>query len=110
MAKDKEYNRLIHTARWLDLRRAKLTKNPLCERCKENGRIEAATEVHHIIPVENALTYEEKKRLMYDFTNLMSLCHKCHVEVHTNMGRSGKANTKARSRERLKRFVDKFMK
>ena len=35
MAKDKEYNKLIHKNKWLKLRKAKLSSNPICERCKE---------------------------------------------------------------------------
>ena len=90
MAKDKDYIKLIHTNRWLRLRRDKLSSQPLCERCKESGRITAATEVHHVIPVEDGLTRAEKERLMYDPTNLRALCHDCHVKTHTEMGRCGK--------------------
>lgn len=110
MAKDKDYIRLIHTAKWQHLRRIKLTDHPLCERCDELGRITAATEVHHVIPVENGLTVDEKERLMYDYFNLKALCHKCHVKVHTEMGRCGKAQAKSRAVEHLKRFVNKFLK
>lgn len=110
MAKDKDYTRLIHTSRWLYLRRDKLNAHPLCERCEENGRVTAATEVHHIIPVENGLTRQEKERLMFDPTNLRALCHDCHVKVHTDMGRCGKAQATNRAKEHLKRFVNKFMK
>lgn len=54
MAKDKDYIRMIHTARWLRLRRDKLTVQPLCERCEEEGRLAPATEVHHVLPVASA--------------------------------------------------------
>lgn len=110
MAKDKDYNRMIHTARWLRLRRDKLTRNPTCERCGEKGRLNAATEVHHIIPVEVALSYREKERLMFDPTNLMAMCHDCHVMTHMEMGRSGKEQAKRRTKERLERFINKFLK
>lgn len=109
MAKDREYNRLIHTARWLRLRRGKLTECPLCERCAERGRVNAATEVHHIVPVENGLTLQQKAALMYDRHNLMALCHACHVEVHTEMGRGGKARARKVAREHLMRFAEKFL-
>lgn len=69
MAKDKDYIRLIHTAKWLRLRRDKLNDTPLCERCEELGRVAAATEVHHVIPVEDGLTKQEKERLMFDYFN-----------------------------------------
>lgn len=109
MAKDKDYIRMIHTARWQQLRRAKLTTSPLCERCKEEGRITPAEEVHHITPVEDGLTVREKETLMFDPHNLRALCHDCHVKTHTEIGRSGKAHTKRRAAEQLERFVKKFL-
>lgn len=109
MAKDKDYRRMIHTVRWLRLRRAKLTEHPLCQRCEAEGRVRAATEVHHIKPVEDGLSLREKETLMFAPHNLMALCHACHVAVHTEMGRSGKAQTRRREEERLKSFRAKFI-
>lgn len=109
MAKDKKYNELIHKNKWLRLRKAKLTAQPLCERCRENGIVRAATEVHHVKPVEDALTDAEKARLMFDPHNLMALCHDCHIEIHRQLGRSGKAHAKRRASEQLTRFVKKFL-
>ena len=108
MAKDKDYVSMIHKNRWLRLRKAKLTSDPLCERCKENGITKEATEVHHVTPVEDGLTQREKETLMYDIHNLRSLCHDCHVLTHTEMGRSGKVHAKRRASEQLARFVKKF--
>ncbi len=99
MAKDKDYNKLIHTRRWLDLRRTILSAHPLCERCEAQGYITPATEVHHYRPVESGVTYSEKYRLMYNPGNLRALCHDCHVKIHTEMGRSGKEATKRRNAE-----------
>lgn len=110
MARDKDYKRMIHTERWLKLRRDKLTQCPLCERCKEEGRITPASEVHHIVPVENGISYREKERLMYDPHNLRALCHACHIKTHTEMGRSGKEARQKRNKEHLNRFVNKFLK
>lgn len=109
MAKDKDYIRLIHTAKWQQLRRLRLNDHPLCERCEEQGRVTAATEVHHVVPVENGLTRQEKERLMYDYFNLRALCHDCHVKTHTDMGRCGKAQSKNRTKEQLKRFAERFL-
>lgn len=108
MAKDKDYIKLIHKSRWVHLRKAKLSNNPLCELCQAEGRIEAATEVHHIRPVEEAITYADKQQRMYDVTNLQALCHDCHVKVHTAMGRAGKAATKKRNDEQAKQVIRKF--
>ncbi|MCM1484071.1 MAG: HNH endonuclease [Muribaculaceae bacterium] len=108
MAKDEDYNRLIRTAQWRRLRKAVLTAHPLCQRCSEEGRISAACEVHHVCPVEEALTYGEKSQLMFDPHNLRALCHDCHVRTHTEMGRSGKEASKERNGKHVARFIDKF--
>ena len=100
--------KLINTSRWLRLRRDVLTTHPLCERCESEGYITPATEVHHRKPVECGINYAEKRRLMYDPGNLCALCHSCHVKVHTEMGRSGKAGTRKRNDERLEEIVKRF--
>jgi len=108
MAKDAEYNRLIHTARWLRLRRRVLTARPLCERCEQEGRLTAGREVHHVRPVEHGLTAAEKERLMFDPQNLRALCRPCHVSEHESMGRSGRAAARrindAHTSEAISRF------
>lgn len=109
MAKDKDYIRMIHTARWVRLRRDKLSDHPLCERCQEQGRVTAATEVHHVIPVETALTAQDKERLMFDYFNLRALCHQCHVQTHIDMGRCGKTQARNRAKEHLRRFASRFL-
>lgn len=108
MAKDKDYKRLIHTTRWLSLRRDILTAHPLCERCEAEGYVTPATEVHHRKPVEDGVNYQEKHRLMYDPKNLMALCHDCHVRTHTEMGRCGKDATRRRNAEQVAGIVKKF--
>lgn len=108
MAKDKDYIRLIHTDRWLRLRRDTLTQHPVCERCQESGLLTPATEVHHVTPVEQAVNYSEKVRLMYDPHNLRALCHACHVQTHTEMGRSGREATRRRNTQHVEEIVKKF--
>lgn len=108
MAKDKDYNKLIHTQRWLRLRRDVLTAHPLCERCEKEGYITPATEVHHRRPVEYGVNYDEKQRLMYDANNLCPLCHSCHVIEHIEMGRSGKEATRRRNAEQVAGVIKKF--
>ena len=108
MAKDKDYMKLIHTARWLKLRRDILSQNPICQRCQADGRVTAATEVHHIRPVEEAVTLSEKRQRMYDPTNLRALCHDCHVKTHTELGRCGKEATKRRNARQVAQVIDKF--
>lgn len=108
MAKDKDYIQLIHANRWVRLRKHILSIYPLCQDCREAGRIEAATEVHHVRPVEEAITFDEKRRLMYDERNLRALCHNCHVKAHTALARSGKEATKKRNKEQAAQVIKKF--
>ena len=108
MAKDKEYNKLIHTNKWLRLRREVLNKHPICQRCEAEGRLTPATEVHHIRPVEEAFTHTERVQRMYDIHNARALCHDCHVRTHTELGRSGKAATQKRNAEHVREVIDKF--
>ena len=100
MAKDADYRRLIHTTRWVKLRREVLTAHPLCQRCLKEGRIKEATEVHHVRPVEEVVTFRDKQSLMFDVHNLCALCHDCHVLTHKELGRSGRrANTERKERQ-----------
>jgi 5-methylcytosine-specific restriction protein A len=108
MAKDKDYIQLIHTTRWLRLRKEVLTAHPLCEDCQEKQLITAATEVHHVQPVEEAYNYAEKRQRMYDPHNLRALCHDCHVRRHIELGRSGKAATQRRNENHVAQVIAKF--
>lgn len=108
MAKDETYKRLIHTARWVRLRRDVLTAHPLCERCEAEGFVTPACEVHHRTPVEEAVSAADKERLMFNPSNLVALCHACHVRTHTEMGRSGKEATRRINTAKVERIVNRF--
>lgn len=98
--RSQQYVKMINSARWRRLRAEILREHPLCQRCEAEGYYAAATEVHHRDPVDWARTPAERERRMFSPTNLMALCHRCHVEVHTSMGRSGrKQAAKARDAE-----------
>ena len=62
------YNR----ARWKRLRAVKLNAEPLCERCKQQGRTTVAVHVHHVQP------RKARPDLAYNYDNLESLCIHCH--------------------------------
>lgn len=109
MAKNETYNKLIHKNRWLRLRKQVLSAHPLCQMCESEGLLSPATEVHHIVPCETALSEREMTTLMYDPHNLMALCHRHHVEIHTTMGKGGKEGNRKRARERVLKFVKKFL-
>jgi 5-methylcytosine-specific restriction enzyme A len=58
--------------RWLTLRSRQLWDEPLCEMCREAGRIEAATVVDHKQP------HKGEPELFWDRHNLQSLCRAHH--------------------------------
>lgn len=107
-AKRQTYRRLIGNMRWLRLRRAVLSAHPFCQRCEERGRLAAATEVHHVVPCETATNPREMESLMYDPHNLMPLCHRCHVEVHEQMGKGGRQERERRKEAEAERFRKRF--
>lgn len=107
--KDPEYRKLINSARWREVRRRKLSDNPLCEDCLQNDMVTGATEVHHVIPIESGMTFAEKSRLAYDIHNLKSLCHECHVKEHIRMGRSGVKAQKRLTDSKLQQFKMRFL-
>ena len=108
MAKNETYNRLIHTTRWLRLRKEILNAHPICQMCEAERRVSAATEVHHIVPCETATNEREMATLMYDPHNVIALCHNHHKEVHMTLGKGGKAERRKRADARLQNFVKKF--
>jgi 5-methylcytosine-specific restriction endonuclease McrA len=69
-----------NSARWRKLKAEKLADDPVCERCKADGRIVAATHVHH--KVERHI--DPAREL--DKTNLESLCAPCHSAHHAQGG------------------------
>lgn len=69
---DAAHRKLYATKDWKHLRKAKLQRNPLCERCMIGGYVEQATVVHHKIP------HKGNRQLFYDIENLQSLCKPHH--------------------------------
>ena len=109
MARDEQYIKLINTQRWRRLRFKHLQSNPLCERCKNQDRVTAASEVHHIIPIESQTSSKDMEQVAYNPLNLMSVCRECHRAIHTEMRSNSKDNIKAANKRKAKRFVDKFL-
>jgi len=70
-----------YDATWRRVRRAKLSVNPLCEKCLSRGRVTPATMVHHKKPV---CDYPDL-RLVWE--NLESLCEACHDVEHSGPGK-----------------------
>lgn len=64
---------------WQKFRRSYLAQNPLCVDCDSEGRVGAATDVHHIQKLR------DKPELKYEEGNLMPLC-KMHHDKRTARG------------------------
>lgn len=56
--------------------------------CLQEGRTTPAEDVHHI---DSFLNYSGSDRLWkaYDFSNLMSVCKKCHGLIHKDGASKG---------------------
>jgi len=65
-----------YTWTWHKLRAMYISRNPLCEECRENGRIREAEEVHHVRSIVEA------PELKQSMDNLRSLCKSCHAAEH----------------------------
>ena len=61
-------------ARWQRIRKAYLTKYPLCERCLTNRITKAAVLVHH----------RDRDSSNNSHNNLEALCISCHDKEHTH--------------------------
>ncbi len=107
MSRDPQYQRLLNSKRWKELRRFYLWQNPLCERCLKEGHVRSAIDVHHKTPVETASTLSEMEALCYRWSNLEALCIPCHQAVHKEMGKDKRVNVKERKNIKLQRWIDK---
>lgn len=109
MSKDYRYVKMITSVRWTKLRKRKINSNPICEICNDNGIITPAEEVHHISPVEDAVSTDEMERLMFDYNNLQSLCHDCHINEHARRKSHSRKEVEQRAHKSMERFIKKFL-
>lgn len=100
---------MIHTSRWKKLRLSKLIDQPLCEECMKSGKTTCACEVHHIIPVESSKNASMMESLMFNYSNLMSLCHTCHSRIHSGMFSHTKENVASNNKRKVDRFKDRYL-
>lgn len=75
-----------YTGDWSRASRAYRKENPLCVRCKAEGRLVAATQVDHIKP------WRGDRNLFWDITNWQSLCASCHSLKTNHEDRGGRGN------------------
>jgi 5-methylcytosine-specific restriction endonuclease McrA len=71
-----ESRKVYRTNRWKEISKRNLRENPLCVMCKAEGKIVAATETDHIIPISKGGDPWAKE-------NLQSLC-KPHNRLKVN--------------------------
>lgn len=72
-AVNKERRKYRDSRLWRDrLRPGQLLRFPYCQACHDKGRLSEATEVDHIVAIEDGGE-------PYDPNNLQSLCKRCHV-------------------------------
>lgn len=107
-AHDERYRKLIHTRKWRELRKKKLTSTIWCEDCRDAGRNELATEVHHVTPILSSDLPSQMAELAYDYNNLRALCHRCHCRRHSMKWKDKKAQAKATAQEAHESFVSRF--
>lgn len=103
-SEDSNYRRMIGSWRWAKLRRDVITSHPICQDCG----IAFSAEVHHVTPCETATSGKEMELLMFDRTNLVALCHSCHIERHKQMGRSGRKAVKRLTEAKMKSFNARY--
>lgn len=107
MSRDKNYQRMLNSKRWRQLRMWKLEHDPLCQLCKAEGYVRSAVDVHHILPVEGVKDLAEMEARCFDTNNLQSLCIPCHIKVHQEQGSHTKEAHQQRQAEALSRWVSK---
>lgn len=102
--------KMINSVRWKRLRTEKLRAKPLCEACEANGLSVLATDVHHVTPVESVPHQFGMEQLMFNLSNLQSLCHACHSEIHRRAFNHSKESVQANKKRDTERFEEKFLK
>lgn len=76
------FKNIYNTRKWRYMRIAKMREQPLCEMCMNKGLYTLATQVHHITFITQGKNEKEMLNLGFDYENLMSICDKCHKEIH----------------------------
>lgn len=100
----KLYKQLMSSREWRQLRAAKLQANPLCERHLKEGKVVAASVVHHIVEVESGQTEAQCRALAYSWGNLQSLCRECHAEIHKAERSHTREAHRQREQDRLEQW------
>lgn len=81
--RDPEAKGFYNSSAWVKLRLMKLRRDPLCELCKSQGKLIAATVVHHKAELR------ADPELALELDNLQSLCASCHSQLHASREAGG---------------------
>lgn len=81
----RDFQEIYQDPRWISLRDWKRRENPLCEVCESLGRVKQMDDVHHIRPFWTGKNKDEVESLAFDPDNVMSVCKKCHADIHWKM-------------------------
>ena len=107
MSRDKNYQRLLNSKRWQEVKRIVWQRtNGLCEDCLKQGIVRAGVDCHHIVPVETATTPQEMERLCFDVNNVRLLCIACHSAIHKGMGKGTRKLAIERAKQRQDRWAE----
>jgi len=110
MSRDKNYQRLLNSKRWQEVKRIVWQRtNGLCEDCLKQGIVRAGVDCHHIVPVETATTPQEMERLCFDVNNVRLLCIACHSAIHKGMGKGTRKLAIERAKQRQDRWAEGLM-
>ena len=63
---------------WKRIRDRYAEAHPLCELCKQNGKLTPTEEIHHKLPLSEGGTHATE--------NLIALCKSCHAKLHAKRG------------------------
>jgi 5-methylcytosine-specific restriction endonuclease McrA len=74
-----------NTTAWRNLRRAKLSADPVCEMCERRGRTVLAEAVDHIVEIRHG------GDPFPPLSGLMSMCTSCHT-IKTNAVTAGRGS------------------
>lgn len=108
MSRNRDYQRMLNSRRWKELRLGYLQEHPLCERCEREGYVRAAVDVHHKQPVEQCKTVREMETYCFMRDNLEALCIPCHIKTHQEMRSHSRQEVKANRQRQLLRWVDRM--
>ena len=85
--RSKFWSTYYNSALWRTTRLEYKIKHPICERCLHEGRVTPMKAVHHMCRFGQGRTASERWQLLTDMDNLVSLCEKCHHDVHATKDR-----------------------